>query len=109
VATVMARVASSPWMRRYSQGGFSRTRRRTRTRMERTVGGRPGRVGFDMFACRCFMRLRCQRRTVSGWTIRRSRRNIPRGRGCSSAARNARSAGVKVTVRGPRWRCGTAN
>jgi hypothetical protein len=32
-----------------SPSGFSRTRRRTRMRMERTVGGRPRRFGFDMF------------------------------------------------------------
>ena len=72
--------------------------------MERTVGGRPRRFGFDMFACRALIRSRCQRSTVSGRTISRSRRRTARGKGCSSAARNARSTGVYVTVVGPRWR-----
>lgn len=63
----------------------------------RTVGGRPRRFGLDACACRCFIRLRCQRSIVSGRTTRRSRRKTDRGSGCNSAARNARSAGVKVT------------
>ena len=49
-ATLMPRVASSPCTRRYPQDGFSRTRRRTRARMERTVGGRPGRFGRQVRA-----------------------------------------------------------
>ena len=50
-ATLMPRAASSPWMRRYPQDVFSRARRRTRARMERTVGGRPRRFGAQVAAC----------------------------------------------------------
>lgn len=107
--TVPARVTSSPWIRRYPQDGFSRARRRTRVRMERMVGGRPRRFGVEMVARLCFIRLRCQRSTVSARTTRRGRRKTGRGRGCNSAASNARSAGVKVTVLGPSWRCSTAS
>jgi len=72
-------------------------------RMERTVGGRPRRFRCEMCACRCRIRSRCQRRTVSGRTSNCSRRKTVRGKGCSSAARNARSAGVKVTGRRTCW------
>jgi len=44
-ATFTPSTSSSPWMRRYPQLGFSRARRSTRLRTERTVRGRPGR--FD--------------------------------------------------------------
>ncbi|MFI6299942.1 hypothetical protein ACIBEJ_50705 [Nonomuraea sp. NPDC050790] len=44
-ATLMPSVTSSPCTRRYPQDGFSCTRRKTRARMERTVGGRPHRFG----------------------------------------------------------------
>jgi hypothetical protein len=37
--------SSSPCSRRYPQPGFSPARRNTRTRIERTVRGRPGRLG----------------------------------------------------------------
>jgi len=80
VATLIPRVGSSPWMRRYPQDRFSRARRRTRVRTERTVGGRPRRFGFEMFACRALITLRCQRSTVSGRTSSRSRRKTVRGR-----------------------------
>ena len=43
-ATLMPRAASSPWMRRYPREEFSRARRRTRARIERTVRGRPRRL-----------------------------------------------------------------
>ncbi|MET8049729.1 hypothetical protein ABZU75_19235 [Streptosporangium sp. NPDC005286] len=43
-ATLIPSVTSSPCTRRYPQAGFSRTRRRMRARMERIVGGRPGRL-----------------------------------------------------------------
>ena len=49
-ATLIPRVASLPCTRRYPQFGFSLTRRRTRARMERTVGGRPGRLGRQLRA-----------------------------------------------------------
>ena len=48
-----------------------------------------------------------QRGTVSGRTSSRSRRGTDRGKGCRSAARNARSAEVNVTDLEPRWRCNT--
>jgi hypothetical protein len=65
-ATFTPSTSSSPCRRRYPQLGFSRARRSTRTRTERTVGGRPGRFGRDRCAWRRAKRSRCQRRTVSG-------------------------------------------
>src|SRR5579859_8200592 len=47
-ATFAPSTSSSPCTRRYPQAGFSRTRRRTRARMERTVRGRPGPLGLDL-------------------------------------------------------------
>ena len=41
-ATFTPSTSSSPCTRRYPHAGFSRTRRSTRTRIERTVRGRPG-------------------------------------------------------------------
>lgn len=49
-ATLMPRAASSPWMRRYPQALFSRARRKTRVRMERTVRGRLRRRGAHVAA-----------------------------------------------------------
>ena len=57
-ATLIPWVASSPWIRRYRHDGCSRTSRRIRLRMDRTVGGRPGQFGFEMFACRALIRSR---------------------------------------------------
>jgi DNA-binding CsgD family transcriptional regulator len=52
-ATLMPRAASSPWMRRYPREEFSRARRRTRARIERTVRGRPRRLSAQVAAwCR---------------------------------------------------------
>jgi len=90
-ATFTPSTSSSPCRRRYPQLGFSRARRSTSTRMERTVGGRPGRFGLDRYAWRRARRSRCQRSTVSGRTRSRTRRSTSRGSRCSSAARNARS------------------
>jgi hypothetical protein len=49
-ATLIPRVVSSPSTRQYPQDGFSFTRRRTSARMERTVGGRPSRLGREVRA-----------------------------------------------------------
>jgi hypothetical protein len=92
-ATLMPRTSSSPWMRRYPQDVFSRARRSTSRRMERTVRGRPGCLGRDLAAWRRASRSRCQRSTVSGRTSSRNRLSTSRGRACSRAARNARSPG----------------
>ena len=46
-ATLMPRTSSSPWMRRCPHELFSRARRSTRIRMERTVGARPTRFGRE--------------------------------------------------------------
>ena len=61
--------------------------------MERTVRGRPGRLGRDLAAWRRASRSRCQRSTVSGRISSRNRPSTSRGSRCSRAARNARSAG----------------
>jgi hypothetical protein len=47
-ATVIPRMSSSPWMRRYPHELFSRARRSTRTRIDRTVRGRPARFGREI-------------------------------------------------------------
>jgi hypothetical protein len=88
--------------------GFSRARRSTRARIERTVRGRPGRLGRDRAACRLAIRSRCQRSTVSGRTSNRSLRSVCRGSRYSSAANKARSAVVKCTRCGPSWRSSMA-
>jgi hypothetical protein len=100
--------SSSPCTRLYPQLGFSRTRRNTTTRMERTVGGRPGRFGLDRAACCPLIRSRCQRSTVSGRTSNRTWRNASGLDRCSSAANKARSAGVNRTFLPSSWRSSTA-
>ena len=87
--------------------GFSRTRGNTRTRIERTVRGRPGCQGRDRRACRRAATWRCQRSTVSGRTTKCSRLSTSLGSRCSSAASNARSPGVNRTLSGPSCRCRT--
>src|SRR6185437_12052784 len=93
-ATLSPKMASSPWILRYPQLGLSCARRRTRTRMLWTVGRLPGRLGRDALAWRRRSKSRCQRRTVSGETIRWSCRRVGLGILWSKAARNARSGGV---------------
>lgn len=95
--------------RRYPQFGFSRISRSTRARMERTVGGRPGRFGLDRAAWWRRMRSRCQRSTVSGRTSSCIRYSASGVRRCSSAARNARSGAVNHTFRPPGWRSSTVS
>ena len=78
----------------------------TRTRIERTVRGRPGRRGPDRRACRRPTRSRCQRSTVSGRTTRCSCLSTSPGIRCSSVASKARSPGVNRTLSGPSCRAG---
>jgi hypothetical protein len=92
-ATLIPRTRSSPWMRRQPQEGFSRARRSTSWRMERTVRGRPGLFGRDRAAWRRAIRSRCQRSTVPGWTSRRNRPSTSVGSQRSKAARNVLSLG----------------
>jgi hypothetical protein len=75
--------------------------------MRRRVGGRPARFGRDALACWRRSRSRCQRRTVSGETIKCSCRSRARGSRWSRAARYARSGEVRrgLSV----WRCRTAS
>ena len=58
-----------PWIFRYLQSPFSRANRTTRCSVSRWVRGRPP----VFVGCRVHLRRtssRCQRNTVSGWTIR---------------------------------------
>ena len=87
--------------------GFSRTRRRIRMRIERTVGGRPGFFGRQVRAWRCLIRSRCHRSAVSGWTSNRSWRRNRRGMVTSRAARRARSSGANFTRSAPSCRSRT--
>ncbi len=96
-ATLIPRTSSSPWMRRYPHELFSRARRSTSARTDRTVGGRPARLGRGMRAWCVAIRSRCQRRMVSGRTSSRIWRSTVRGSRWGSAARKARSAGVNRT------------
>ena len=108
-ATFTPRTSSSPCTRRYPHPGFSRTRRSTRTRTERTVDGRPRRLGRDRAACRFLIRSRCQRSTVSGRTSSRIRRNVSGLSRCSSAASKARSGDANRTFLPPSWRSRTVS
>jgi hypothetical protein len=85
-ATFTPSTSSSPCSRRYPQPGFSLATRSTKRRIERTVRGRPGRLGRDRTACRLTIRLRCQRSTVSGRT---SSLSPPVGRPNQCSARTA--------------------
>jgi hypothetical protein len=51
-ATFTPNTSSSPWTRRYPQELFSRARRSTNLRMDRTVRGRPARLGREATAWR---------------------------------------------------------
>jgi hypothetical protein len=106
-ATFTPSTSSSPCTRRYPYPGLSRTSRSTRERTERTVRGRPGRRGRDRQACRRASMSRCQRSTVSGCTTRCRRLSTFLGSRRSSAASNARSAGVNRALSGPSCRCRT--
>ena len=71
-ATFMPSPASSPWILRYPQPGFSRASRRTRAWMLRRVAGRPVLPGMDLAARRRQTMSRCQRTIVSGVISSRS-------------------------------------
>ena len=82
--------ASSPWMRRYPQVGFSAARRSASRRSSAEVDGRPcGRSGWVQ--CRA-MRRRCQRNSVSGVTSHPAR--LGRANAAAIAASKLRSASV---------------
>ena len=97
-AALTPRTSSSPWILRYPHVLFSRARRSTSRRIDRMVGGRPTCLGRDILACRRVIRSRCQRSTVSGRTSSRRLRSTSRGRRCSRAASQARSARVNRTL-----------
>jgi hypothetical protein len=67
-ATFTPSPASSPWILRYPQPGFSRASRRTRAWMFRRVIGRPVLPRMDLVAQRRRTMSRCQRTIVSGAT-----------------------------------------
>jgi hypothetical protein len=89
-ATRYPSCASSPWMRRYPQVGFSAAIRKIRHRSSRGVDGRPGgRWGLVQWR---LTSARCQRSKVSGVTTRWCRRSLERSR--VNAARMARPGQV---------------
>jgi hypothetical protein len=92
-ATFTPSTSSSPCRRQEPQLLFPLAKRSTRTRMHRSVRGRPRRLGREAAAWRRAMRSRCQRRTVSGRTSICSPRSTYMGSRWSSAASNARSLG----------------
>ena len=95
--------ASSPWMRRYPQVGFSAARRSASRRSSADVDGRPGgRCGWVQ--CRA-MRRRCQRNSVSGVTSHPAR--LGRGSAAAIAASKLRSASVSSGR--STWRRNTAS
>ena len=82
--------ASSPWMRRYPQVGFSAARRSASRRSSAEVDGRPGgRCGWVQCPT---MRRRCQRSSVSGVTSHPAR--LGRASAAAIAASKVRSASV---------------
>jgi pimeloyl-ACP methyl ester carboxylesterase len=86
---VCPRPASSPWMRRYPQVGFSRASRLMRTRAPRVVEGRPG-IRIRVVLQRRATRARCQPRIVAAVT------SIPSRRAGGSARPEDRLAVVRV-------------
>jgi hypothetical protein len=97
--------ASSPWIMRYPQPGFSRASRRTSARMLRRVAGRPVLPRLDLAAWRWTMS-RCQCTIVSGVISSRSPWRRAFGMTPSRVASRARSAQCNFSRRGCR-RCGT--
>ena len=82
--------ASSPWMRRYPQVGFSAARRSTSRRSSAEVDGRPGgRCGWVQCPT---MRRQCQRNSLSGVTSHPVR--LGRGSAAAIAASKLRSVSV---------------
>jgi hypothetical protein len=105
-ATFMPSPASSPWILRYPQPGFSRASRRTSARMLRRVAGRPVLPHADRAAQRRRTMSRCQRTIVSGVISSRSPWRRAFGMTPSRAASRARSAQSSFGRRGCR-RCST--
>jgi hypothetical protein len=91
-ATLTPRPASSPWILRYPQPGFSRASRRTRAWMFQRVAGRPVLPRIDVAAQWLRTMSRCQRRIVSGVTSSRSPWRRTFGITLSRVAISARSA-----------------
>jgi hypothetical protein len=90
--TGMPRPLSSPTIRLYPQSGFSRARRRIRSRSERSSGGRPGlRCAYVQRRATSW---RCQRSNVSGLTGKQLQ--AVRGSERLSDASSARSARVSA-------------
>ena len=100
--------ASSPWILRYPQPGFSRASRRTSARMLRRVAGRPVLPRMDLAPQRRRTRSRCRRTIVSGVTSSRSAWRCAFGITLSRAASRARSAQLSLGRRGC-CRCRTAS
>ena len=107
-ATFMPSPASSPWILRYPQPGFSRASRRTSARMLRRVAGRPVLPRLDLAAQRRRTMSRCQRTIVSGVISSRSPWRRAFGITPSRVASRARSAQCNFSRRGCR-RCSTAS
>ena len=107
-ATFTPRPASSPWILRQPQSGFSWASRRISVLMFRRVAGRPVVPRMDMAAERRRTMSRCQRRTVSGVTSSRSPWRRTFGITLSRVARSARSAQFSFGRRGCR-RCRTVS
>ena len=90
-ATITPSLASSPWIRRCPQSGFSFARRTTRRAIPGTVRGRPG-LRLLLVSYLLAASMRCQASSVAGVTGKIS---VQRWRGSSraSAANHTRSAG----------------
>jgi hypothetical protein len=82
-ATLTPSTSSSPWMRRYPHDPFSQASRNTNIRIDRSVRGRPRRLGREIRPWRRASRSRCQLTTVSGRTSSRIRCNRLRAAGAA--------------------------
>jgi len=107
-ATLTPSPASSPFILRYPQPGFSRASRRTSARMFRWVVGRPVLPRMDLAAQRRRTMSRCQRTDVAEVTSSRNPWRRAFGITLSRAASSARSAQFSFGRRGCR-RCRTAS
>ena len=88
-ATCRPSLASSPWIRRCPQVGFSAARRSTSARICGSIAGRPGRA-WGYVQCRASS-WRCQRSRVAGVTKNADQRS--RGSSRDRAASTTRSSG----------------
>ena len=62
--------------------------------MDRSVRGRPGRLGRETIACQLASRLRCQRRTVSGRTSSFIPRRACNGNRCKQGRQQRSVSGL---------------